>query len=203
MLSIIFVNGERGMCMKLTRSVAVAAAGFVLAGMITGTETIGVFAAENTTQDHAVEIALADAGLSADDVTIDDVEKGTEQNASVYEIEFHTDTREYEYDVAFADGEIVSMSWELLDPDVSGKQITQGKAKSIALDYAGVSENKATFTKAKSGTDNGIPVYEFKFTDDDAEYKCDIAKEGGEILNYSRTVLNPASVGAAAKTAAE
>ena len=83
--------------MKLTRSVAVAAAGFVLAGMITGTETIGAFAAENTTQDHAVEIALADAGLSADDVTIDDVEKGTEQNASVYEIEFHTDTREYEY----------------------------------------------------------------------------------------------------------
>ena len=176
--------------MKLTRSVALATAGLVLAGMIAGTNAVGAFAVESTTQDRAIEIALA-------------VEKGTEQNASVYEIEFYTDTKEYEYDIAFSDGEIVSVSWELIDPSVSGKQITQGKAKSIALDYAGVSENKASFTKDKSGTDNGIPVYEFKFTDDVAEYKLDIAKEGGEILNYSRTVLNPASVGTAGKTAAE
>ena len=187
--------------MKLTRSIAAAAAGFVLTGMIAGIKPAAVFAAENTTQDRAIEIALADAGLSEDDVVIDEVDKGTEQNASVYEIEFHTDTREYEYDIAFADGEIVSVSWELLDPSVSGKQITQGKAKSIALEYAGVSESKASFTKDKSGTDNGIPVYEFKFTDSTAEYKFDIAKEGGVILNYSRTVLQPASVGAAGKTA--
>ena len=187
--------------MKLTRSVALATAGLVLAGMIAGTNAVGAFAVESTTQDRAIEIALADAGLSEDDVVIEDVEKGTEQNASVYEIEFHTDTREYEYDIAFADGEIVSVSWELLDPSVSGKQITQGKAKSIALEYAGVSESKASFTKDKSGTDNGIPVYEFKFTDNSAEYKFDIAKEGGVILNYSRTVLQPASVGAAGKTA--
>ena len=189
--------------MKLTKSVALTTAGFILAGMIAGVQAIGTQAAESTTRDRAIEIALTDAGLSENDVIIDDVEKGTEQNASVYEIEFHTDTREYEYDVAFADGEIVSVSWELSDPSVSGKQITQGKAKSIALNYAGVNEDKATFSKARSGTDNGIPVYEFKFTDDTAEYKFDIAKEGGTILNYSKTVLKPASVGTAGKTAAE
>ena len=187
--------------MKLSRSITLAAAGLALAGMIAGAQAVGTLAAESTTQDRALEIALADAGLSEEDVSIDEVDKGTEQNASVYEIEFHTDSKEYEYDIAFADGEIVSVGWELTDPSVSGKQITQGKAKGIALDYAGVKENKATFTKSKSGTENGIPVYEFKFTDDKAEYKFDIAKEGGEILNYSKTVLNPASVGGSSKTA--
>ena len=189
--------------MKLTRNVALTTAGFALAGMIAGAHTIGAYAVESTTQDHAIEIALSDAGLSEDDVIIDEVEKGTEQNAAVYEIEFHTDTREYEYDIAFADGEIVSVSWELIDPSVSGKEITQGKAKSIALNYAGVAENDVEFTTSKSGTDNGIPVYEFKFTDNTADYKCDIAKEGGEILNYSRTVLNPSSVGTSGKSASE
>ena len=58
--------------MKLTRSIAAAAAGFVLTGMIAGIKPAAVFAAENTTQDRAIEIALADAGLSEDDVVIDE-----------------------------------------------------------------------------------------------------------------------------------
>ena len=57
-------------------------------------------AAESTTSDYAVEVALNDAGLSEDDVTIEDVEKGNEQGASVYEVEFWTDSAEYEYDIA-------------------------------------------------------------------------------------------------------
>ena len=72
--------------MKLTRSVALATAGLVLAGMIAGTNAVGAFAVESTTQNRAIEIALADEGLSQDDVVIEDVEKGTEQNASVYDL---------------------------------------------------------------------------------------------------------------------
>ena len=91
--------------------------------MIAGPGSIGAAAAESTTADYAVSIALSDAGLSEDEVTIEDVEKGTEQGASVYEIEFWTDEKDYEYDIAVADGEIVKVSWEYFEPYADGKQI--------------------------------------------------------------------------------
>ena len=182
--------------MKLGRIITFVTTGFALAGIIAGTGCVEAMAAERTTAEYAIEIALADAGLSEDDVEIDDVEKGKEQGASVYEIEFRTDSKEYEYDIAAADGEIVSAGWDLEDPELGGKQINQAMAKNIALEYAGLSENKVTFTKTKNGTENGIPVFEIKFEDSDAEYEFDIAKEGGEILNYSRKIKSPASVGA-------
>ena len=170
--------------------------------MIAGPGSIGAAAAESTTADYAVSIALSDAGLSEDEVTIEDVEKGTEQGASVYEIEFWTDEKDYEYDIAVADGEIVKVGWEYFEPSADGKQISQAQAKNIAVADAGVNEKKTSFRKNRNGTEKGVPVYEFEFEDDTAEYKYDIAKQGGEILNCSRTILTPACTRAAAEKAA-
>ena len=90
--------------MRLRKSVTFVTTAILFASMIAGPGSIGAAAAESTTADYAVSIALSDAGLSEDEVTIEDVEKGTEQGASVYEIEFWTDEKDYEYDIAVADG---------------------------------------------------------------------------------------------------
>lgn len=179
----------------MKRSITFITAGFILAGAIAGAVPLGAAAAERTTADYAKEIALSDAGLSEDEVEFEDIEKGMEQGTSVYEIEFWSEDKEYDYDIALADGEIVSVSWEIIDPSPSGKQINQARAKSIALEYAGVDGKDAAFTKSGSGTEKGIPVFELKFEDSSAMYKYDIAKDGGEILSYSKTIKNPASVG--------
>ncbi len=188
--------------MRLRKSVTFVTTAILFASMIAGPGSIGAAAAESTTADYAVSIALSDAGLSEDEVTIEDVEKGTEQGASVYEIEFWTDEKDYEYDIAVADGEIVKVSWEYFEPSADGKQINQAQAKSIAVSDAGVNEKKTSFRKNRNGTEKGVPVYEFEFEDDTAEYKYDIAKQGGEILSCSRTILTPACTRAAAEKAA-
>ena len=188
--------------MRLRKSVTFVTTAILFASMIAGPGSIGAAAAESTTADYAVSIALSDAGLSEDEVTIEDVEKGTEQGASVYEIEFWTDEKDYEYDIAVADGEIVKVSWEYSEPYADGKQINQTQARNIAVADAGVNENKTSFRKNRNGTEKGVPVYEFEFEDDTAEYKYDIAKQGGEILSYSRTILTPACTRAAAEKAA-
>ena len=188
--------------MRLRKNVTFVTTAILFASMIAGPGSIGAAAAESTTADYAVSIALSDAGLSEDEVTIEDVEKGTEQGASVYEIEFWTDEKDYEYDIAVADGEIVKVSWEYFEPSADGKQISQAQAKNIAVADAGVNENKTSFRKNRNGTEKGVPVYEFEFEDDTAEYKYDIAKQGGEILSYSRTILTPACTRAAAEKAA-
>ena len=188
--------------MRLRKSVTFVTTAILFASMIAGPGSIGAAAAESTTADYAVSIALSDAGLSEDEVTIEDVEKGTEQGASVYEIEFWTDVKDYEYDIAVADGEIVKVSWEYFEPSADGKQISQAQAKNIAVADAGVNEKKTSFRKNRNGTEKGVPVYEFEFEDDTAEYKYDIAKQGGEILSCSRTIKTPACTRAAAEKAA-
>ena len=190
------------MTMRLRKSVTFITAAMLIASMIAGPGSIGAAAAESTTADYALSIALEDAGLSEDDVTVEDVEKGTEQGASVYEIEFWTDSKDYEYDIAVADGEIVKVSWEYFEPSADGKQISQAQAKNIAVADAGVNEKKTSFRKNRNGTEKGVPVYEFEFEDDTAEYKYDIAKQGGKILSCSRTILTPACTRAAAEKAA-
>lgn len=188
--------------MKLGKSVTFVTTAMLLASMAAGSGSIRASAAESTTADYAVAIALEDAGLSEDEVTVEEVEKGTEQGASVYEIEFWTDSMDYEYDIAVADGEIVRASREYFEPYADGKQINQTQAKNIAVSDAGVNEKKTSFRKNRSGTEKGVPVYEFEFEDDTAEYKYDIAKQGGEILSYSRTIKTPACTRAAAEKAA-
>ena len=188
--------------MRLRKNVTFVTTAILFASMIAGPGSIGAAAAESTTADYAVSIALSDAGLSEDEVTIEDVEKGTEQGASVYEIEFWTDEKDYEYDIAVADGEIVKVSWEYFEPSADGKQISQAQAKNIAVADAGVNEKKTSFRKNRNGTEKGVPVYEFEFEDDTAEYKYDIAKQGGEILSCARTILTPACTRAAAEKAA-
>ena len=188
--------------MRLRKNVTFVTTAILFASMIAGPGSIGAAAAESTTADYAVSIALSDAGLSEDEVTIEDVEKGTEQGASVYEIEFWTDEKDYEYDIAVADGDIVKVSWEYFEPSADGKQISQAQAKNIAVADAGVNEKKTSFRKNRNGTEKGVPVYEFEFEDDTAEYKYDIAKQGGEILSCARTILTPACTRAAAEKAA-
>ena len=173
--------------MKLGKSITIITTGMLFAAVIAGHGSMGAAAAESTTADYAVSIALSDAGLSEDEVTIEETEKGSVQGA---------------YDIAVADGEIVKVSWEYFEPSADGKQISQAQAKNIAVADAGVNEKKTSFRKNRNGTEKGVPVYEFEFEDDTAEYKYDIAKQGGEILSCARTILTPACTRAAAEKAA-
>ena len=177
----------------------------MMAGMLAGTAagTIDAMAAEKISEAEAKEIATEDAGHSVNDVRFDRVEVGTEQGASVYEIEFKTADVEYDYDIAIADGEIVKESRELRRPSASGSQVSRARAKEIALKDAGVSEKDATFTKFENGDEDGIAVYEIEFEDADAEYDYDVAKAGGKIMNASRKVKVPACVAAEEKANAE
>ena len=187
--------------MNFRRTIALLSAGIMAAGVMAGTG-ITTMAAEKLTDAQAKEITLADAGLTADQVTFDRIEIGTEQGASVYEIEFKTGSMEYDYDVAVADGEIVEESWEIRRPSASGNQIGEAEAKSIAVKDAGVSEADVTLIKTEHGDEDGIPVYEIEFEDQTTKFDYDVAKAGGKILHASRKVKVPACVAAAQKASA-
>lgn len=154
---------------------------------------------ENTNQDgqisldEAKEIALSDAGLNSSDVTYTKDKLDYDDGISVYEIEFYTLSREYEYEIDSTTGAIHSKKAEALknaksagdsSSDNNGNYIGLDQAKSIALKHAGFTESDVTFSKAKFEKDDGYMVYEVEFYKGRKEYEYKIDASDGTILKY-------------------
>lgn len=145
-------------------------------------------ASGNITETQAKEIALADAGLTEDDLTSIKVRQDREDGLHVYTVKFWTaDYAEYDYDITIAEGMIYNASYEVnVIGTLSGAAVSQEEAQSIALEHAGEDAADVTFTKVKTDRDNGRNIYELEFTTaNDKEYEYDIDTDTGVILSWS------------------
>ncbi len=139
------------------------------------------------TLDEAKTIALSDAGVSESAVTFTKARLDLDDGARVYDVEFYTSDKKYEYEISAANGSIVSRETETFitgaQQSASGADITLEEAKTIALSDAGVSSSDATFTKARLDYDDGIAVYELEFYTSDREYDYDVNASSGSIIS--------------------
>ena len=62
----------------------------------------------------------------------------------------------------------------------------KSKAKSIALNHAGVSAANADFIRVELDYDDGIKVYEIEFDAGDFEYEYEINAKSGKIRDYDK-----------------
>ncbi|MCD8124026.1 MAG: PepSY domain-containing protein [Lachnospiraceae bacterium] len=145
-------------------------------------------AASSISLEEARAVALADAGLSGDEVTFTKAAADQENGISVYDFEFYTDSAEYEYEIRAANGSIYSKSRENrireTEASTESSRISLDEAKAIALEQAGLSASEVTFVKAKMEKDDGTLVYEIEFFRGQTEYECTIDALTGEILEY-------------------
>lgn len=70
------------------------------------------------------------------------------------------------------------------DTQGTGAYIGIDKAKAIALEHVGFTENEVSFSKAKLENDDGYDVYEIEFYKDRMEYEYQINAVTGEIMEY-------------------
>ncbi len=153
------------------------------------------------TLEKAKSIALADAGVAASRVTFTEAKLDSDDGVAVYDIDFYTQTHEYEYEINAATGAVHDKSIEALkkdDQEESNSSNNTGnsggsknyigidKAKSIAVKHAGLSMSGVTFSKAKLDKDDGITVYDIEFLKDGIEYEYEVDASTGKILDYSK-----------------
>ncbi|MCD8327514.1 MAG: PepSY domain-containing protein [Ruminococcus sp.] len=152
----------------------------------TTSQTVTSSSTSSISLDKAKSIALSDAGLSKSDVTFTKAKTDNDDGVQVYDIEFTTSSKEYEYEVRASDGKILDKSVEVKKTTTtsSNSYISVSKAKQIALNKAGLSESQVTFEKAKLEEDDGIMVYEIEFKCSGIEYECTINALSGKILEY-------------------
>ena len=136
---------------------------------------------------RAQEIALSHAGLTAGQVTFVYVALKSSGSQYVYEVEFYTSSKEYDYQINASTGAIVSYDYdaEHYTPSASdGSYIGKARAKEIALDHAGLTAGQVTFVYVELDYDNGNWEYEVEFYRNSTEYDYEIDATTGAILSW-------------------
>ena len=146
--------------------------------------------------DKAMDIAAAAFGkASTAKMAYSAVDPELDESPAHYEVEIKSQTgEEFEYKIDAYTGAILESKREAADgtevpvvqpskPAASG-DIGYAKAKSVALNHAGVSENKAYDMEIELDDEDGILVYEIEFKSGGMEYSYEINAATGAILKH-------------------
>lgn len=144
-------------------------------------------------KERAKQIALAHAGFTASQVSGLHAEFDYEHGRAVYEVEFHANGYEYEYEIDARTGEIIDFDSEYDDSDSHhGGQhdesgfIGEQNAKNIAFNHAGINAGSARHVEVELEREHGIMVYKVEFETDSFEYEYVINAVTGEIVEFER-----------------
>ena len=145
------------------------------------------------------------AGTTALDSVTAEVDSELDESPAHYEVELHTAWGEFEYLVDAYTGKVLSGQKDLLaavsasnettkpsgqKPAPSGtvQDIGYAKAKSIALNHAGLSENQAYDMDIELDDEDGKLVYEIEFKSGGMEYSYEINAATGAILKHEAEI---------------
>ena len=150
--------------------------------------------------DKAMDIAAAAFGkASTAKMAYSEVDPELDESPAHYEVEIRSQTgEEFEYKVDAYTGAILESKREAADgtevpvvqpskPAATG-DIGYAKAKSIALNHAGVSENKAYDMDIELDDEDGRLIYEVEFKSGNMEYSYEINAATGAILKHEAEI---------------
>ena len=150
---------------------------------------IGMDAARTAAEEYA--------GTTAVDSVTAEVDPELDESPAHYEVELQTAWGEFEYLVDAYTGKVLSGQKDLLAaastpnatakpsaPSEAAQDIGYAKAKSIALNHAGVSENEAYDMEIELDDEDGTLVYEVELQSGSMEYSYEINAATGAILKH-------------------
>ena len=151
-------------------------------------------------KDAAAYAAEQYAGTAALDSVTAEIDSELDESPAHYEVELHTAWGEFEYLVDAYTGKVLSGQKDLLatapagdgaakpTAPSGGADIGHAKAKSIALNHAGVSENEAYDMEIELDDEDGTLVYEVEFKSGGMEYSYEINAATGAILKHETEI---------------
>ncbi len=149
--------------------------------------------------ESAKQIALKDAGLSAENVTFIRTHLDFDDGRAEYEVEFYQGNTEYDYDIDAVSGTILTRDYDaeyyspaavssnaaLAGTASSGKDsITAETAKQAALSHAGIAEKDTRRMEIDFDYDDGVSVYELEWKVGRTEYSYEVSASTGEIISW-------------------
>ena len=141
-------------------------------------------------KNKAREIAIQHAGMQEGEYTITDLKLDRTNRTIVYEVEFFTNDKEYDYDIDAITGDIVSYDYDIegfTHPslEIRDSYIGETKAEDIALNHAQLTRNAVKYIKNELDEEHGRWKYEIQFKNANNQYEYEINAYTGEIIDYS------------------
>lgn len=138
-------------------------------------------------QEAAIQAALADAGLTQEELTGLRVKEDTDDGHPIYEVELYVDAEEYSYEIDVQTAQILEAEHEVEedydrvpeDPDA----LTREEATQIVLDK--VEGATDMDIRIKYEYDDGKEMYEGDLLYDGIEYEFELSALDGQILEWS------------------
>lgn len=168
--------------MEIPETVTPAPSTDVSAGIPLTTEWIG--------EERAKEIALASAGVNAEDATFTKCVLDIEDRLYVYEIEWYVRGVKYEYDIIATDGTVYAADYEVKNElgDGNGTAVNAEVAKQTALARV-PGATKSDIYEWESDYDDGYLEYEGKIIYNGREYEFTINANTGKIVEWEEKLL--------------
>ena len=167
-------------------------------GISGGNGQTGIQPSQSVSADDALELALADAGLTAGQVTVTKTKLDFDDGVKVYDIEFFSKDFSYEYEIDAGSSEIISSERKMISAPSQGgtaaSDIGADAAMSIALSDAGLTETDVAFTKVKLDSEDGFTVYDVEFITSSHKYEYEIDSCSGQITEKNVEVRNSVAV---------
>ena len=119
--------------------------------------------------DAAKAIALDAAGIAEGAATFASVDLENRNGIDYYQVTFTADGKNYAYDIDAVTGVVISGTQNGGTgggADASGTEtaaVGEGKAKEIALNHAGLTEDQVTFVRSRLAWEDGRQVYAVAF----------------------------------------
>ena len=142
-------------------------------------------------ESKAKELALKHAGLSSKEVSFLQLKLDWDDGRAVYEVEFYSGNREYDYEIDAVTGAVVDFDSDIEDytiPSGSAGLIGKDRAKELALKHAGLSIKKVSFVRVELDRDDGRAVYEVEFYSGNREYDYEIDAVTGAVVDFDSDI---------------
>ena len=139
-------------------------------------------------EEMAQKIALEHAGVKATDATITKSKLDYEGRRQVYEIEWYTGGKKYDYEIAVDTGEILSSAYDEKTSgwsvsNSSNVTVSEADAKQTALGRVSGATQKDIY-EWKFDYDDGRPEYEGKIIYGGTEYDFTIDASSGAVIEW-------------------
>ena len=139
----------------------------------------------------AKQKALENAGVKAKDAVFVKAEYDFDERVPHYDVEFHANGYEYEYEVKASDGTVLSKDVEREREPVkttaaNNNYVSADKAKAAAFNHAKVKAADAKFVKAELDRDDRVVHYDVEFVAGKYEYEYEVNAENGKVLSYNK-----------------
>lgn len=172
---------------KIFATVGISVLSVSLLGVLSVVSVYAIAESKSVGKETAVNNAYTAAGLSSNEVDAVKAKFKFDDGRFVYDIEFYSEGREYEYKVHSKDGSIIEAEHPNQKP-LPENRIGVEKAKNIALEHSGLTASEVSFTKAKFEFDNGSHIYEIEFDTAEKKYKYEIDAINGTV---KKTEIKP------------